>query len=119
MLSLDDFGTGFSALNYLRDLPVHELKIDKAFVQGMMDVDSPDRIVVESTIALAHRLGMQVVAEGVEDPQTERALAALGCDFVQGYLHSPALPAAQIGGWLAERRQSRALPSKSASTFWV
>jgi diguanylate cyclase len=83
-LSIDDYGTGQSTLSYLKDLPVHELKIDKSFVSSMSS-DDGDRIMVRSTIDLAHELGLQVVAEGVEDAQTLALLRSFGCDFVQGY----------------------------------
>ena len=84
-LSLDDYGTGLSSLTYLRQLPVDELKIDRSFVSRLVDDPASD-LIVSSTIALAHGLGMHVVAEGVEDEQTLDALAAAGCDVVQGYL---------------------------------
>jgi diguanylate cyclase len=83
-LSVDDYGTGQSTLSYLKHLPVHELKIDKSFVMTMAGSDS-DKIMVRSTINLAHELGLQVVAEGVEDQETLDALRALGCDYAQGY----------------------------------
>jgi EAL domain-containing protein (putative c-di-GMP-specific phosphodiesterase class I) len=90
-LSVDDYGTGQSTLSYLKQLPVSELKIDKSFVSSMCDVES-DRIMVRSTIDLAHELGMRVVAEGVEDARTLEALRSLGCDFAQGYFISKAVP---------------------------
>ena len=84
-LSLDDYGTGLSSLSYLRLLPVDELKIDRSFVSRMTQ-DSASALIVGSRIALAHGLGLLVVAEGVEDEETLQALAAAGCDLVQGYL---------------------------------
>ncbi len=83
-LSIDDYGTGQSSLSYLKQLPVHELKIDKSFVTSMCD-DRNDEIMVRSTIRLAHELGLEVVAEGVEDQSTVGRLQALGCDYAQGY----------------------------------
>ncbi len=84
-LSLDDYGTGLSSLTYLRSLPVDELKIDRSFVQRIVD-DPASGLIVGSTIALAHGLGLTVVAEGVEDEQTLAALSEAGCDVVQGFL---------------------------------
>ena len=84
-LSLDDYGTGLSSLSYLRSLPVTELKIDRSFVQRVTS-DPATALIVSSTIALAHGLGLTVVAEGVEDEQTLEALVDADCDVVQGYL---------------------------------
>ncbi len=83
-LSIDDYGTGQSTLSYIKQLPVHELKIDKSFVTALC-TNSADAIMVRSTINLAHELGLQVVAEGIEDEATLRYLAAMGCDYGQGY----------------------------------
>ena len=94
VLSLDDYGTGLSSLSYLRCLPIDELKIDRSFVQQLC-TDPATALIVGSTIALAHGLGLTVVAEGVEDQATLDALAAAGCDLVQGYLVGrPAAPTA-------------------------
>jgi EAL domain-containing protein (putative c-di-GMP-specific phosphodiesterase class I) len=81
---LDDFGTGYSSLMQLRSLSFAGIKIDRSFV-GQMHRNHDDAIIVESTIALARRLGLSVVAEGVEDEATLQRLAAMGCEFVQGY----------------------------------
>ena len=83
-LSVDDYGTGQSTLSYLKHLPVHELKIDKTFVTSLAD-DENDKIMVRSTIDLAHELGLEVVAEGIEDARTLDILRELGCDYAQGY----------------------------------
>ena len=94
-LSIDDFGTGYSSLAYLKNLPVHELKIDRSFVAGM--VGNPrDRVIVDSTVALGRRLGLDVVAEGVEDEATRAALEDLGCELAQGYLFSRPGPAGDL-----------------------
>ena len=83
-LSVDDYGTGQSTLTYLKRLPASELKIDKSFIQTVV-ANRNDAILVRSTIDLAHELGLSVVGEGVEDSECLEALAAMGCDTVQGY----------------------------------
>lgn len=84
-VAIDDFGAGFTGLGQLRTLPVHQLKIDRQFVTGVA-VDRADEAIVASIIALAHRLGLTVVAEGVETRDAARALSAMGCDELQGHL---------------------------------
>lgn len=84
-ISIDDYGTGQSSLSHLRTLPATELKIDRSFVTSVA-TDPRNAIMVRSTIALAHELGMKVVAEGVEDAQCLAALAGMGCDTAQGWL---------------------------------
>ncbi|MFN8075381.1 MAG: bifunctional diguanylate cyclase/phosphodiesterase [Kineosporiaceae bacterium] len=85
-LSLDDFGTGYSSLSYLRTLPVQEVKIDKSFVFALADrADASARVLIESIIQLAHRLGLRVTAEGVEDADMLELLAEAGCDGAQGF----------------------------------
>jgi EAL domain-containing protein (putative c-di-GMP-specific phosphodiesterase class I) len=84
-LAIDDFGTGYSSLAYLSRLPVSELKVDKSFVLRMLDYERDARI-VQSTIDLAHNLGLKVVAEGVETAHVLARLRDLGCDAAQGYL---------------------------------
>ncbi len=99
-LSIDDFGTGYCSLAYLRDLPVSELKLDRSFTAELVS-DGRTEAIVASTVELAHRLGLRVVAEGVEDESTLARLAALGCDESQGFLHARPLPAAALEAWLA------------------
>jgi len=90
-LAIDDFGTGFSSLNYLHRLPVDKLKIDKSFIHEL-EIGGKNAAIVKSLVDLAHQLGMQVVAEGVENSSQKRALTNWGCDFLQGYLFSKPLP---------------------------
>jgi diguanylate cyclase (GGDEF)-like protein len=101
LISIDDFGTGYSSLGYLRDLPVHSLKLDKSFVMGMRN-NSDDRVIVESTAQMAHALKLELVAEGVESEWDARFLAAAGFDYAQGFCYSRALPADQCLGWIVE-----------------
>jgi EAL domain-containing protein (putative c-di-GMP-specific phosphodiesterase class I) len=98
-LSVDDFGTGYSSLRYLQQLPVDELKIDRSFIKHMVTRDS-DFTIVRSTIDLAHGLGLQVVAEGVEDQRTWRQLAEVNCDQAQGYHLGRPVPAEAFTDWL-------------------
>jgi len=98
-LAIDDFGTGFSSLAYLKQLPVHELKIDKSFVIEM-DTDENDAVIVRSTIDLAHNLGLKVVAEGVQTQEVKDLLEILDCDLIQGYLLSKPVTAEEITKWL-------------------
>ncbi|MFO7603700.1 MAG: EAL domain-containing protein [Gammaproteobacteria bacterium] len=94
-LSIDDFGVGYSSFSYLKQLPVDDIKIDKSFV---MDIgrDNDDAVIVESIIALAHHLGLQVVAEGVENTSVMKQLLDWGCDLAQGYYISRPLPEAEL-----------------------
>jgi len=98
-IAIDDFGTGFSSLGYLRDLPVQALKLDKSFVMNA-EARPDDRIIVESTVQMAHALKLEVVAEGVENEWAVRFLKAAGYDYLQGYHYSPALPAAKCFDWV-------------------
>jgi diguanylate cyclase (GGDEF)-like protein/PAS domain S-box-containing protein len=98
-IAIDDFGTGYSSLAHLKQLPVDVLKVDRSFVCDML-ADDGDRIIVRSTIDLAHNLGLRVVAEGVEDEATATLLARLGCDLAQGYHFSRPVPAADLTQWL-------------------
>ncbi|WP_432522692.1 putative bifunctional diguanylate cyclase/phosphodiesterase [Kineococcus sp. SYSU DK006] len=99
-LSIDDYGTGYSSLAYLTDLPAGELKLDRAFTARVTSEERTAAI-VQATVALAHRLGMRVVAEGVEDGEALQVLRHLGADETQGYLHSRPLPPRQLQRWLA------------------
>jgi diguanylate cyclase (GGDEF)-like protein/PAS domain S-box-containing protein len=99
LVSIDDYGTGFSALGYLRDLAVHGLKLDKSFVGGMR-TRKGDRVIVESTVRMAHALELQVVAEGVESDWDAHVLAEVGCDFAQGFHFSQPLPAEACAQWI-------------------
>jgi diguanylate cyclase len=107
-VSIDDYGTGFSSLSYLRDLPIQELKIDRSFVAAVL-TDPRSRMIVASTNQLAHGLGLRTVAEGVEDTATLAELVALGLDVVQGYHVAKPMPASQIAPWVADWSLQNAL----------
>ncbi|MFB9445636.1 bifunctional diguanylate cyclase/phosphodiesterase [Dactylosporangium vinaceum] len=98
-LSIDDYGTGYSSMAYLKALPVDELKVDRTFVQHM-DVDQDDAVLVRGAIELGHNLGMTVVAEGVEGAAHAVALQALGCDIAQGYHYARPMPGEDVTAWL-------------------
>ncbi len=100
-LAIDDFGTGYSSLAYLKDLPADELKIDKSFVLTMLENES-NKMIVESTIGLAHNLGLTVIAEGVETEEACQLLTSLNCDLGQGYLFSRPLSIEDLNKWLTE-----------------
>ena len=98
-LSVDDFGTGYSSLAYLERLPVHEVKLDRSFVQRL-EREAGDGTVVRATIALAHDLGMRVVAEGIESQLAWTRVVDLGCELVQGYWIARPMPGQQLVSWL-------------------
>jgi len=100
-ISIDDFGTGFSSLAYLKNMPACELKIDKSFVLNMLDHEKNTSI-VQSTIDLAHSLGMHVVAEGIENRKVLEKLTEMGCDYGQGYLMGRPMSYDEMRQWLAE-----------------
>lgn len=100
-IAIDDYGTGFSSLSYLHDLPVDELKIDRSFV-STMTADERNRRIVESTLQMAHALDLRFVAEGVEDAATSAALVAMGVDVLQGYHLARPMPPEQVRHWMSE-----------------
>jgi diguanylate cyclase (GGDEF)-like protein/PAS domain S-box-containing protein len=106
-IAIDDFGTWHSSLAYLKRLPVDEVKIDRSFVKDIA-TDATDRIIVRSTVDLAHSLGLRVVAEGVEDELTKELLAELGCDEVQGFHLGRPLRGHALTHWLCEQVLPRA-----------
>jgi EAL domain-containing protein (putative c-di-GMP-specific phosphodiesterase class I) len=100
-LYIDDYGTGYSSLKYLQQLPVDYIKIDQSFVTNMSDNDG-SALIVQSTIELVKGLGRKTVAEGVESLAVLQQLKALDCDYAQGYLIAKPMPAEQFQSWVSE-----------------
>lgn len=105
-LSVDDFGTGYASMSYLQRLPVQEVKIDQSFVLNAASSER-DREIIASVVQLAHRLGMAVVAEGVETKETAATVAALGCDRAQGFFYAGAQPLDAFIDWWHARESRR------------
>jgi diguanylate cyclase (GGDEF)-like protein len=108
--AIDDYGTGFSSLAYLRNLPVSELKMDRTFISTMLE-DPSSRVIVHATTTMAHALGMRLVAEGVEDAATAAALIAMGVDVLQGYHIARPMPADDVDPWVRDWTASLAAGS--------
>jgi diguanylate cyclase (GGDEF)-like protein len=104
-LSVDDFGTGYSSLSYLQRLPVQEVKIDRSFITGL-STESENVAIVRAIIDLGRHLGLEVVAEGVEDGDTWDLLASMNCDLVQGWHLARAMPTDELPGWLGTRSKA-------------
>jgi len=104
MLSIDDFGTGYSSLSHLARMPVHEIKIDRSFVQGL-ETDLEFGAVVRSAVDMGHGLGLKVVAEGIETEASAKRLQNFGCDVAQGYFYARPMPREQFEAWLEHRER--------------
>ena len=105
-VSLDDFGTGYSSLSYLQRFDIDFVKIDQSFVRHLI-ADSTDLALCQAIIAMAHALGMKVIAEGVETKQQRDLLAAAGCDYAQGYLFSRPIAATDFEAFMAVQASAR------------
>jgi len=101
-LSVDDFGTGYSALSYLKRCPINTVKIDRSFVKGIPE-DKEDMVLIHAIIAMAHGLGLVVIAEGIETQEQWDFLKDEDCDFAQGYFFSKPLPAPELETWLTQQ----------------
>jgi EAL domain-containing protein (putative c-di-GMP-specific phosphodiesterase class I) len=113
-VAIDDFGTGYSSLARLRRLPLHAIKVDRSFVHAMTS-DPDDAAIVRSTIDLAHNLGLEVIAEGVETAEVYDELRALDCDLAQGFFVAAPMSESQLAAWL-DARGSRGVDTTPATT---
>ena len=104
-VAIDDFGTGYSSLSYLKKLDIDYLKIDQSFIRNLEN-DSNDMALCEAIIVMAHKLGLKVIAEGVETEQQRELLTHAGCDYAQGYLFSSPLPPEEFDAWLKDRNHA-------------
>jgi EAL domain-containing protein (putative c-di-GMP-specific phosphodiesterase class I) len=111
-LSIDDFGSGYTSLGQLKDLPVSELKIDRSFVTAMSEHRN-DGLIVQSVVELGHNLGLTIVAEGVENGGSLTSLANLGCDVAQGYYLAPPMPVDTFDLWSLSQPAPQPEPSHS------
>lgn len=105
-VALDDFGTGYSAMAYLKKFPIDYLKIDRSFVRDI-DADANDRAIAEAIVAMAHKLGIKVVAEGVETEAQRDILASVGCEYLQGYLYAKPMPEDEFLAYVSHRAAPR------------
>ena len=101
-VSIDDFGTGYTSLSYLKQLPVHTLKIDRAFVADILE-NTKDQAITEAIIALGHKLGLSVLAEGIENAEVWQRLSSLNCDEGQGYHLARPMPSTDLLRWIFAR----------------
>ena len=102
-VSIDDFGTGFSSLSYLKQFDIDYLKIDRSFVNNLAE-DESDKALTEAIIVMAHKLGIKTIAEGIETPAQHEMLKSFGCDYAQGYLYSRPIPETEFEALLAEKK---------------
>jgi EAL domain-containing protein (putative c-di-GMP-specific phosphodiesterase class I) len=113
-IAIDDFGTGYSSLSHLSRLPADVIKIDKSFVQ-QMGADQGAELIVRSTVDLAHNLGLEAIAEGVETEELWDRLMQLGCDTAQGFYISRPIPGERVIDWLALWRTKHEAPAPVAT----
>ncbi|NLC08690.1 MAG: EAL domain-containing protein, partial [Gammaproteobacteria bacterium] len=104
-VAIDDFGVGYSALSYLRHLDIDQLKIDRSFIQNL-DTAQSDLVLTEAIVIMAQKLGLKVIAEGIETEAQRQLLLDIGCDYGQGYLFSRPLPAAAFEAFFISMQNS-------------
>ena len=117
-ISIDDFGTGYTSFSYIRSLPIGEIKVDKSFVMNMR-TENDDAVIVRTIVDMGKNLGLEVVAEGVEDEETGEVLAGLGCYSCQSYYISKPVDAAALTKWVHESRWGAGLSSKALAAVEV
>jgi EAL domain-containing protein (putative c-di-GMP-specific phosphodiesterase class I) len=117
-ISIDDFGTGYSSLSYLKRFPAQAVKIDRSFISGL-PADKDDAAITEAVIAMAHSLGLNVVAEGVETQDQLALLRRLGCDEAQGYLMARPMNAAALAVWMAAQHQVGGFAAHQSADFVI
>ena len=100
-IALDDFGTGYSSITHIKELPCTAVKIDKSFVDNVLE-DDVDQAIIQAMLNLGKTIGFKLVLEGVETKQQLELLHSLGCDLAQGYLYSQPVPAAEVPGLIAQ-----------------
>ncbi len=111
---MDDFGTGFAALAYLKMFNIDYLKIDASFTRGVVE-DENDQALTEAIIVMAHKLGIKTIAEGVETTGQRQTLTRMGCDYAQGYLFSRPLPSADFEQYLLRREKKLSTPARETN----
>jgi len=110
--AIDDYGSGFSSLAYLRDLPVQELKLDRSLVSTILQ-DHRSKVIVDATRQMGHALGLRIVAEGVEEADTAAALVGMQVDVLQGYHVARPMPAHEVSSWVRSWTQALLAPDSS------
>jgi diguanylate cyclase (GGDEF)-like protein len=115
-IEVDDFGTGYSSLAYLQKLPLDAVKIDRSFITPLFD-DAGTSAIVRAAIELSHALGLETIAEGVEDQAVVEMLSAMGCDSAQGYVFARPMPADKLGFWLAAHTRADAVITPTPPTL--
>jgi EAL domain-containing protein (putative c-di-GMP-specific phosphodiesterase class I)/CheY-like chemotaxis protein len=115
-IEVDDFGTGYSSLAYLQKLPLDAVKIDRSFIMPLFD-DAGTSAIVRAAIELSHALGLETIAEGVEDQAVVEMLSAMGCDSAQGYVFARPMPADKLGFWLAAHTKAEVAVSPTPPTL--
>jgi EAL domain-containing protein (putative c-di-GMP-specific phosphodiesterase class I) len=110
-ISVDDFGTGYSSLNHLKHFPISSVKIDRSFIRDLA-CDADDAVIVSAIIGTAHKMGLKVIAEGVETTEQLALLRSMRCDAMQGFLFSPPVPHNEVAGLLDQQLDAWLVPHR-------